>query len=124
MICCPLRSRRGVEVPRLPNLRFVILSVKTAFGDADSRKVQQDAQMAGNPEAARMRLALAVYKEHVRDRFELSEGFQNDWGFPKRQQAGDVRHLERGGRIAGSPEHESREKTAQRQSHGPRFFRR
>jgi hypothetical protein len=51
--------------------------------------------MAGNPEAAWMRQALAIKDDNIWSNIELGKDLQQGWGFTEGQQAGNVGEVDR-----------------------------
>ena len=85
----PVQQKLGP--PALLRSRFSRFPTQPALGAADGRQVEPEAEMAGDPEAARVRQPLAIDEHNIRNVFDLPEGLEQNRQFAKREQPGDVR---------------------------------
>ncbi len=67
-----------------------VLAAEAALGDADGRDAGEEAEVAGDTEAAGVRVALAISEEEVGRCSELFEGQGKGRGLPKGEESGDV----------------------------------
>jgi hypothetical protein len=70
--------------------RVVVSTHEAALGDAYRRDVEEEAEVAGDAEAALVGEAVAVHEEEVRGALQLLEGAGEDGDLAEGEEAGDV----------------------------------
>lgn len=69
------------------------------FRAADGRQIQQDAQVAGDPQATGVGDALAIHHQQIGAHGEARDGIEDDGRLPEREQARNIGHLDGPGGI-------------------------